>query len=148
MAYSAGYKKTLFDFKKLSMVILSPIPLDATEGLSLQDSFIAREKLNPGLVTQKTGLGGEALLSENLDSVFTLTLTYLPSAEILQKLDILKKLKTQFGIFISNNSAPFYKGVASECRFIEVPNWTIGTSGFSDLPYKIIMTDFIDVFTK
>lgn len=98
------------------------------------------------LVSYSVGLGGETLVSENLNGVHTLSLSYLPSAEITLKLDILKKLKTQFGIFINNVSSPGYKGMASECRIIEKPKVHIGTIGFKDFSYKIVMTDYVEIF--
>jgi hypothetical protein len=45
-----------------------------------------------------------------------------------------------------NNSSPRYKGIASECRFIEKPSIKLGQKGFDDFVYKILMTDYNEVF--
>ncbi|MBK8397430.1 MAG: hypothetical protein IPL26_19625 [Leptospiraceae bacterium] len=138
-------KKRLFDFDKLSLILLSPIPWDLLEGLVLEDSFLSVKKESKN-IGYKRGLGGEVLISEIFDSVHLLTLTYLPNSPIVYKLHSLKILKSQFGLNIQNNSAPKYKGVASECRFLENPQVKVGTNGFGDLEFQILMTDYVDVF--
>lgn len=138
-------KRRLFDFDKLNLLLLSPAPLDLLTGLVLEDSFVSVKKESKN-IGYKKGLGGEVLVSELFDSIHLLELKYLPNSPIVYKLHSLKILKTQFGITIQNNSAPKYKGVASECRFLENPGLQIGTSGFNDLELTILMTDYVDVF--
>lgn len=138
-------KKRLFDFDKLSLLFLVPFPLDVLDGLVLEDSFltIKKESRNIGY---KKGLGGEVLVSEILDNIHTLELNYLPNSSVVPKLNALRVAKTQFGIAIQNNSAPRYKGGASECRFLDTPDTKIGTIGFDDLKFNILMTDYIGAY--
>lgn len=138
-------KKRLFDFSKLSLLFLVPFPFDALEGLVLEDSFlnIKKESRNIGY---KKGLGGEVLISEVLDNVHLLELTYLPNSPAIVKLTGLRIAKTQFGMTIQNNSSPKYKGAASECRILDTPDTKIGTVGFDDLKYTILMTDYLGVY--
>lgn len=139
-------KKRLFDIDKLSVILLYPLPIEITEGLILEDSFLTIEKANKELVKHKVGLGGEVLINENFDPVHYLTLNYLPSAPAVVELGLLQKAKTQFGVVIQNNSAPKYKGVASECRILNKPDVSIGTIGFKDSVFKILMTDYIETY--
>lgn len=139
-------KKRLFDIDKLSVILLYPLPIEITEGLILEDSFLTVEKINKDLVKHKVGLGGEVLISENFDSVHSLTLNYLPTAPAVVELGLLQKAKTQFGIVIQNNSAPKYKGAASECRIVNKPDVSIGIGGFRDCIFKILMTDYIEIY--
>ncbi|HMV44714.1 MAG TPA: hypothetical protein PK079_25100 [Leptospiraceae bacterium] len=142
----SGYKKRLFDFDKISVQLLTPFPLDITEGLVLKDSFLSISPVANNQVNYKVGLGGEVLVSENFNQVHILQIEFIPTAPHIVEIDLLKKAKTQFGILIQNNSAPKYKGTASECRILEKPKIDIGTSGFGDFTYKILMTDYVDVF--
>lgn len=135
-----------FNLDKLSITLLTPVPVDVSDGLALAGNFFELTKAANNLVNYKVGLGGETLISENYNDVYVLQLTYLPSAQIVFTLDALKKAKTQFGILIQNNSSPRYKGVASECRFIEKPSLKGGQKGFEDFVYKILMTDYNEVF--
>lgn len=143
---SNWFKQRNFDLKKLSITLLTPLPVDVSGGLVLSGNFFELTKVVPSLVNYKVGLGGETLVSESFNDVHILTLTYLASAPIVFTLDALKKVKTQFGILIQNNSAPRYKGIASECRFIEKPSIKLGQKGFEDFVYKILMTDYNEVF--
>jgi hypothetical protein len=138
-------KKRLFDFYKLSLFLLWPAPLDLLSGLVLEDSFlnIKKESKNVGY---KKGLGGEVLISEILDNCHTLELKYLPNSSVVPSLNAIRVAKTQFGIAIRNNSSPKYKGAASECRFLDTPDLQIGTDGFGDPKFTILMTDYIGVY--
>jgi hypothetical protein len=138
-------KKRLFDFTKLSLLFLVPFPVDVLEGLVLEESFlnIKKESKNVGY---KKGLGGEVLISEILDNVHLLELTYLPNSPVVTSLTNLRIAKTQFGIALQNNSAPRYKGGASECRFLDTPDTQVGTAGFGDLKFTVLMTDYIGVY--
>lgn len=140
------YKKNLYVFKKLTLTFLTPIPIDGRAGLILDVSHISIEFVGKSAVNYKVGLNGEVLISENLNSVCVLTLKYLPNAPSVAALDLLKKAKTQFGIFINNSSSPSYKGMASECRILEKPSVDIGTNGFDNISYKILMTDYLDIY--
>jgi hypothetical protein len=139
------YTKRLFDFDKLNIVLITPIPISIIEGLVLENSFLSIEK-EAKHVNYKVGLGGEVLVSENFHGIHFLDLNYLPNSPSVLEIDILKKIKTQFGVLIQNNSAPKYKGIASECRVLEVPSTGIGTEGFSNKKFRILMTDFIEVY--
>lgn len=140
--------RRVFDLRKLSITLLTPAPIDISSGISERESAIKIDKVTKDLVKTKTGLGGEVLISEQFDDIHLLTIVYLPTSKAVQVFEILRKLKTQFGIVISNNSAPQYKGAASDCRLIGKPDTSIGVkSGFADMPFRIIMTDYIDVFT-
>ncbi|MCB1176521.1 MAG: hypothetical protein KDK36_02975 [Leptospiraceae bacterium] len=143
----ADDKKRLFDFDKLNLLLLSPLPIDLLEGLVLEDSFLSIKKESKNIGWKK-GLGGEVLISEQLDNVHTLDLKYLPNSPLVFQLNTLKVAKTQFGITLQNNSAPKYKGAATECRFIDTPDLKVGVKGFEDLQFKILMTDYIGVYLK
>lgn len=144
---SENGKKRLFDFSKLSLFLLSPLPIDLLEGLVLEDSFLNIKKESKS-ISYKKGLGGEVLISEIFDSVYFLELNYLPNSPVVFELGILRSAKMQFGIKIQNNSAPKYKGAASECRFFETPETKVGTMGFGDLRFIILMTDYIGLYLK
>jgi hypothetical protein len=140
------YKRNLFDFKKMTITVLAPLPMDAMDGLVLEETYLSVEHIGKNLISHKVGLNGEVLISENLNGVCTLTLKYLPNVSMVSALDWIKKSKMQFAVYISNNSSPKYKGVASECRIMEKPVVGIGTGGFRDYSYKILMSDYIDVY--
>ena len=139
--------KRTFDVEGLSIILITPIPLEISEGLILQETFMSIEKLTKDLVGHKVGLGGEVLVNEKYDMIHTLTLTYLPTAPAVVELGLLEKLKTQFGLMIKNNSAPRYRGFASECRILNKPDIAIGIGGYKDLVWKIIMADYVDAYT-
>lgn len=141
----ADNRKRLFDFDKLNLLLLSPFPIDLLEGLVLEDSFLSIKKESKN-IGYKKGLGGEVLISEQLDNIHILELNYLPNSPLIPELNTLRVAKTQFGITIKNSSAPKYKGVATECRFIDSPDTKIGIKGFDDLKFNILMTDYIGVY--
>lgn len=135
--------KRVFDPDKFSITVLTPAPIDISAGIT---GRIAIDKVNKDLIKTKTGLNGEVLISEQYDDMHYLTIAFLPTAPAIYVLDILKKIKTQFGVLVSNNSSPKYKGVASESRIINKPDSKIGDSGFEDLTYKILMSDYNEIF--
>lgn len=141
----SGEAKHIFDLSSLTIKLL-PYAIDITGGLVLKESSVVIERQNRDLVKVKSGLGGEVLISENIENIHILTLEYLPTATAVYQLGLLQKSKTQFGIYIKNDRAPKYKGIASECRILDKPKIAIGTSGFSDTAYKILMTDYIEAF--
>lgn len=138
-------KRRLFDFEKFSLFLLWPAPLDILNGLVLEESFLNIKKQSKN-IGYKVGLGGEVLISEILDNVHTLELNYLPNSSIVSTLNAIRSAKTQFGIIIQNNSAPKYKGISSECRFMDTPDISIGTDGFHDTKFNILMTDYIGIY--
>lgn len=135
--------RKLFDFTKFSLQLLTPIPLDVTEGMVLSNSFCVLAYSDKNRVKVKVGLGGEVLISESQNPVHLLTLRYLPGADAVRQFDLLYKARTQFGISVQNNSTPRYKGGATECRFVEYPLPEAGNEGFRDNQYIIVMTDYI-----
>ncbi|UMQ59866.1 hypothetical protein [Leptospira interrogans] len=143
---SDWYEKRFFDLEKFNIMLLTPAPLDATAGLILEEEFLKIQKEDAKLVKYKVGLGGEVLVNENQNEVHSLELMYLPSAPVVAKLDLLKKAGTRFGILIQNKSAPKYKGVSSNCRILEKPNVEIGTKGFGNSVWKILMVDYTEVY--
>ncbi|EMO26207.1 hypothetical protein LEP1GSC170_1488 [Leptospira interrogans serovar Bataviae str. HAI135] len=139
--------KKLFDFKNLSVTLLTPVPVDVTAGLILEgSSFLKVTKEDPKLIKYKIGIGGEVLVIDGVNDLNILDLQYLPNAPAISTLEILKKIGTRFGLLIQNDSSPKYKGMSSNCRILEKPNLDIGKSGFSNLPWKILLLDYSDVY--
>lgn len=133
-----------FDVRKLSIIAITPAPIDITNGLVLDDG-INIEKQSADLVSNTVGLGGEVLTSEISNDVHILTLKYLPSAVAVGQLSALKF--TSFGIAISNSSEPKYKGIASSCKILNKPDIGISAKkGFSDSVWKILMTDYMESY--
>jgi len=135
----------MFNLDKFSLTLLSPVPLDISEGLVLDESFLTVVKSEKELVKVKSGLGGEVLISENLNSLYSLDLIYLPNAKANIILEGLVTIGTQFGMLIQ---CPFpkYKGVASECRVVKRPDLALRTTGLDDTAWSIIMSDYIGKF--
>lgn len=140
-------KKKIFKPSEVSVTLLTPFPINVEDGLALENG-IQIEKKTPELINLNVGLGGEVLISEKFDDIHILTLTFIPSAVAVYKIDLLKKLKTRFGILIKNGTVPKYKGIASNCRVIQKPNIAIGgLPGWNDSVWKIAMIDYLEVYT-
>lgn len=137
-----------FTSDELYVIFLIPFPVDMSAGLSIRDSYLEIAKQDKNRVSAKSGLGGEVLISDVFDPIHTLNLTYLPNTKAVEILETLLVLKTQFGVFIHNDSSPIYKGIASECRIIQAPDTGVGNSGFKNLDYKIVMSDYVGAYLK
>jgi hypothetical protein len=140
-------KSRVFDIDKFSITLLTPVPIDISSGISTDNDSVKLEKQSKELVKFKTGLGGEVLVSEQFSSVHFLSIVFLPIARAVQILETLRIAKTQFGILINNNSAPRYKGIASECRILNKPDFIQDDSGFKNQTWKFIMTDYLEIYT-
>lgn len=140
------YKK-IFRFEALSVTLLTPVPVDVTAGIVLEESsFLGVTKEDPKLLKYKVGIGGEVWVDDSVKDVGVLELKYLPNAPAISTLEILKKTGTRFGLLIQNDSAPKYKGMSSNCRILEKPNLGIGNKGFANLAWKILLLGYNEVY--
>ncbi|WP_061241537.1 hypothetical protein [Leptospira interrogans] len=140
------YKKN-FRFEALSVTLLTPVPVDVTAGIVLEESsFLGVTKEDPKLLKYKVGIGGEVWVDDSVKDVGVLELKYLPNAPAISTLEILKKTGTRFGLLIQNDSAPKYKGMCSNCRILEKPNLGIGNKGFANLAWKILLLGYNEVY--
>lgn len=139
--------KRLFDFGDMSVMLLTPIPVDVTPGLILEgSSFLRVAKEDTKLLKYKVGIGGEVWVDNSISDVNILDLQYLPNAPAISTLEVLKKTGTRFGLLIQNDSSPKYKGISSNCRILEKPNLDIGNKGFSNLAWKILLLGYNEVY--
>ena len=131
-----------FDFTDVTIKVLTPIPVDITEGLVLRESFIGVKKESKE-VSVNVGIGGEVLISDNFHPVSMLTVEYLPNAKGASIFDAYARTSLPFGIYVSAKY-PKYKGVASYCRIFERADKKIEKTGLNNQVFKIVMTDFLD----
>ncbi|UML79158.1 MULTISPECIES: hypothetical protein [Leptospira] len=136
-----------FRFEGLSVTLLTPVPIDVTAGIVLNEtSFLGVAKEDPKLLRYKVGIGGEVWVDDSVNDVRVLELKYLPNASAISTLEILKNAKTRFGILIQNTSSPRYKGISSNCRILEKPNLGVGNQGFANLPWRILLLGYSEVY--
>lgn len=85
------YKK-IFRLEALSVTLLTPVPVDVTAGIVLEESsFLGVTKEDPKLLKYKVGIGGEVWVDDSVKDVGVLELKYLPNAPAISTLEILKK---------------------------------------------------------
>ena len=133
-----------YDIEKLSIVLLTPAPVDIVKGLAVEEEFFNLDKVSKD-IAYKVGIGGEVQINQLQNDIHSLQLIYLPNAPAIYQIGALRKAKTEFGIMIQNKSSPNYKGAASKCRIEEKPSVMIGRNGLKNRTYKIILFDFLDI---
>ncbi len=142
------HKRRLFDFDSVSVsLVITAMPINITDGLVLSETFLSVRQDEPA-VNFVRGLGGEILISDNLDTVAMLELVYVPSSKNVIDLDRAFKSGVSFGMVIQNISSPKYYGVATNCRIINKPDLDIGINGYGNSRWKIIMADYVETYLK
>lgn len=145
---SRDHTRRLFEFDSVSIhLIYTVAPIDITEGLVLDESYISIKW--EGSDTKYTeGLGGEVHISHVPSNAAILDLVYLPSSKNVINLDNVNKTRIPFGIVVQNNSSPRYYGVATRCRILNRPDISIERSGFSNSRWAIVMADYIEKYLQ
>lgn len=133
----------IFDRSKFSVVVLTPAPIDITDGLIQEGDLFESTKETKEESQTRKGLNNESyttMFSE--DKTRELVLRYLPASTAVTTLRALRDNKSVFGIIVKNDSAPKYMLTASNCMIKEDPGTKVnGKSGFADNEFKIRAVD-------
>lgn len=138
----------VFDITQITVIALTPAPIDISAGLVIDGEFLTIEKENKDETKTRRGTKEETYSSNSIhDNSRIITLKYIPSAEAIRTLQLLRDTRQPFGLAINCDTDPKFKLSASRCMFMEEPQTKVnGKDGFADYEFKIRAMDSQQVF--